>query len=113
MSQGKLNGSQIQPDFGRAISQQGMSPTPHQSTVGQFGNAFGQPGAVQPPASTGYVPQAQPVEPGQIDRSLVNGPGPDPRAIGPVSPVTQDQLNGLPGPDGQQFGFNPFSQIKQ
>ena len=64
MSQGKLNGSSTaatsttgqtpqQPNLGAQIAQQGMSPTPVQSTIGLFGNSFGQPGPVGTPGGFG------------------------------------------------------------
>jgi hypothetical protein len=122
VSQGKLNGltsngsnnqasqpGTTQPYFGAEIAQQGMAPQPNQSQIGQFSNSFGAPGPVGTQGSFGsQLAQsgAYPVIPQMIDRSLVNGPGPDVKPIGPVSPVSpvvQDQLNGLPGPDGQQY----------
>jgi hypothetical protein len=128
MSQGKLNGmnfgngqssyntgmSPQQPNLSTQIAQQGMSPTPNQPTIGQFGNAFGAPGPVGSVGGFGssqsnMTNSAQPVAPQSIiDRSLVNGAGPDPQPIGPASPVTEDSLTGLPGPDGIQTGqFHP------
>ena len=130
MSQGQMSGSlgatgKPGVNTSSQIAQQGMSPTPVQSTIGQGGPVFGQPMTQVPSQSqgtntstgTGITPGNTPGnmatgKPGvgqnlggsipNIDTSLAGGVGPDTQAIGPISPVTQDQLNGLPGPDDQQ-----------
>ena len=98
MSQGKLNG--LIPQTQSQPTNTGYSPTPNQSTIGQFGNTFGQPGPVGTPG--GFGQPAQPAQPMQSTSSqppqpyvtsnqppqpyvsgLGTGPG---NSIGPVAP---------------------------
>ena len=110
MSQGKLNG--LIPQTQSQPTNTGYSPTPNQSTIGQFGNTFGQPGPVGTPG--GFGQPAQPAQPLQSTSSqppqpyvtsnqppqpyvsgLGTGPG---NSIGPVAP-NDDGI----GNDGNQM----------
>ena len=68
----------------------GFSPTPNQSTIGQFGNTFGQPGPVGTPG--GFGQPAQPAQPMQSTSSqppqpYVSGLGTGfGTQVGPVAP---------------------------
>ena len=91
MSQGKLNG--LIPQTPSQPTNTGFSPTPNQSTIGEFGNTFGQPGPVGTPggfgssqSGPGGTPGAnsQPVAPA-IPQSYTSGSISD--QIGPVAPA--------------------------
>ena len=91
MSQGKLNG--LMPQTQSQPTNTGFSPTPNQSTIGEFGNTFGQPGPVGTPGGFGSsqsgpvgTPGAnsQPVAPA-IPQSYTSGSISD--QVGPVAPA--------------------------
>jgi hypothetical protein len=99
MSQGKTNGSMS--GMPGASNNSGMSPGSqigHGSQIGQMGSTFGQTQLGLDGGAYG------PVQPRQSDPGLTNGAGPAQQTIGPVSPVNEDMLNGLPGPDSTIFG---------
>ena len=114
MSQGKLNGSNPGGTPGMT-NNTGFSPTPNQSTIGQFGNTFGQVGPVGSPGGFGSkvatdftqaaapgtgtdftrLAQAQPVQPQPIQPTqeppaYVSGGMSD--MIGPVSPMDDGMI---------------------
>ena len=100
MSQGKLNG--LMPQTPSQPANTGFSPTPNQSTIGEFGNTFGQPGAVGTPGGFGSsqsgpvgTPGAnsQPVAPA-IPQSYTSGSITN--QVGPVAP-NDDWAQGIDG----------------
>ena len=128
MSQGKLNG--LIPQTQSQPTNTGYSPTPNQSTIGQFGNTFGQPGPVGTPGGFGqpgpvgtpggFGQPAQPAQPMQSTSSqppqpyvsgLGTGPG---NSIGPVAPnddgIGNDgNLMFLPNAPGATSGATPIN----
>jgi hypothetical protein len=82
MSQGKLAGSQP--------TNTGYSPTPNQATIGQFGNAFGAPGAVGTPGGFGSGAVQPPSAPASYVSGLASGFG---NQVGPVAPMEDSIAN--------------------
>ena len=88
MSQGKLNG--LIPQTPSQPTNTGFSPTPNQSTIGEFGNTFGQPGPVGTPGGFGSSQSAQPGANSQpvapaIPQSYTSGSISD--QVGPIAPA--------------------------